>query len=188
MVENNTDRLAGFISFGCLLFVISAVAFVAKLHSDIVSITRQAEEELPKFNNVHEELWKEALKLVDKYGRNIEKRDVVYRNQASQNIYPNQRHVPDHIARGGKRHITPSSLQLSKAFQRSYVPQQIYQQVARQFYQQQPYTDSSAGQCNCPGGPAGPPGPNGYNGGTLLRYEKMSQTIHQKKISKMKTL
>ncbi|VDM79511.1 unnamed protein product [Strongylus vulgaris] len=164
MVENSTDRFVGVVSFACLLFVIGAVAVVAKLHCDIISTAKQAEEELAKFNIVHEELWKETLKLVDIYGRNIEKRNVVYQSQVRQT--PNRHYVLNHQPQRNRRfYVTAPSLQPVYAFQRSYAPQQVYQQaVPQQLYQQQVFTDNRVVECDCPNGPRGPPGPSGYDG------------------------
>lgn len=50
MEENTKDRIAWVLSFGCLAFVVGAVALVASLHSELVSVTEQAEVELATYN------------------------------------------------------------------------------------------------------------------------------------------
>ncbi|RCN29531.1 collagen triple helix repeat protein [Ancylostoma caninum] len=146
MKEDTKDRIAWVLSFGCLAFIVVAVTLVARLHSELVSVTEQAEVELATYNAAHEDLWKEALKLAGKHGRNLEKRNVVY----------NRSNVP------GRRFVR----RLPQRRQRRYfatppfygTPQNV------QSYPQQISSGYKTVRCECPSGPPGPPGPNGYDG------------------------
>ncbi|ETN68498.1 collagen triple helix repeat protein [Necator americanus] len=160
MGETTADQLAWVVSTFCLVLAVGAVTLVASFHSELVSISAQAEDELRTYNKAHEEIWKEAVKLADKYGRKIEKRSVFY----------SSRQAPPAVPVDNQRR---SNLPLHRQ-RRYYVGQPIYNNLYVQGtinksnenfpVPQQPPPRFNTLRCQCPPGPQGPPGLDGFDG------------------------
>ncbi|KAK6044828.1 hypothetical protein COOONC_17667 [Cooperia oncophora] len=126
MVESSADRLAWGVAIGCLIIVIGGVGLVAKLHADLLALNEVAEVEIVNFRTEHDLIWKEALKLADKFGRRIEKRQV----------HKGRRHLVDSAEiPQRKRHLYayPQAVQIQNPpffSQFQQVPQQVTRPVA----------------------------------------------------------
>ncbi|KAK6026261.1 hypothetical protein OSTOST_07798, partial [Ostertagia ostertagi] len=95
MVETSADRVAWGVAIGCLVIVMGGAGLVAKLHADLLELNEIAEVEIVNFQSEHEVIWKEALKLGEKFGRRIEKRQVHSRRHADEPFrsIPRKRHL-----------------------------------------------------------------------------------------------